>query len=448
MRRILNIFKNSRNDSLSSIIADFSTLKDSARLLFTQSENLKKLVTSVKSSIERSSSASHEISATVTTTADAAIDLEKTAKDSFEAMERSTTARKASSVMMEDVISSVEELQESVKKGLAEISSITTTMAQIQQKATVINEIVFQTKLLSFNASVEAARAGEFGKGFSVVAEEMGNLARASGNAAKEIEEIITSGINQTQSQIKSVTESLNQAAQKTSLSIKNVNAKRSEVSAIFAELTEASQLTNEKSQQISSATKEQDLGVKEINSALQNLEVNSSKLETMADENHQSSIKHSELAELITTKIDDFAKKSGFEIDRPKTNFDFNAAIKAHIDWKMKLGNYLNNPDGSLDSKKVCLDNACVLGKWLYGDGSLFKNTNHRLYEEVRLSHAEFHKIAGRVIDHIHKGQKDLAGKILTPNGEYSRVSENTVILIEKLKFEVEPEQKVRSVG
>ncbi len=167
-----------------------------------------------------------------------------------------------------------------------------------------------------------------------------------------------------------------------------------------------------------------------------------------MADENHQSSIKLSELAELITTKIDDFAKKSGFEIDRPKTNFDFNAAIKAHIDWKMKLGNYLNNPDGSLDSKKVCLDNACVLGKWLYGDGSLFKNTNHRLYEEVRLSHAEFHKIAGRVIDHIHKGQKDLAGKILTPNGEYSRVSENTVILIEKLKFEVEPEQKVRSAG
>jgi len=40
-----------------------------------------------------------------------------------------------------------------------------------------MNDIVFQTKLLSFNASVEAARAGIHGKGFAVVADEVGNLA-------------------------------------------------------------------------------------------------------------------------------------------------------------------------------------------------------------------------------------------------------------------------------
>ena len=40
----------------------------------------------------------------------------------------------------------------------------------IEDKTKVINDIVFQTKLLSFNASVEAARAGEAGKGFAVVA--------------------------------------------------------------------------------------------------------------------------------------------------------------------------------------------------------------------------------------------------------------------------------------
>ncbi len=50
-----------------------------------------------------------------------------------------------------------------------------------------INEIVFQTKLLSFNASVEASRAGEHGKGFAVVAEEIGNLAQMSGKASLEI---------------------------------------------------------------------------------------------------------------------------------------------------------------------------------------------------------------------------------------------------------------------
>ncbi|HYX37684.1 MAG TPA: methyl-accepting chemotaxis protein [Oligoflexus sp.] len=58
---------------------------------------------------------------------------------------------------------------------------------KIADRTSVINDIVFQTKLLSFNASVEAARAGENGKGFAVVAEEVGNLARMSGIAAKEI---------------------------------------------------------------------------------------------------------------------------------------------------------------------------------------------------------------------------------------------------------------------
>ena len=60
-------------------------------------------------------------------------------------------------------------------------------MEQIKDKVNIINDIVFQTKLLSFNASVEAARAGENGKGFAVVAEEVGNLASVSGKAANEI---------------------------------------------------------------------------------------------------------------------------------------------------------------------------------------------------------------------------------------------------------------------
>jgi methyl-accepting chemotaxis protein len=68
-----------------------------------------------------------------------------------------------------------------------QMSEIVKVIQEIETKTKVINDIVFQTKLLSFNASVEAARAGEQGKGFAVVAEEVGNLAQMSGNAAKEI---------------------------------------------------------------------------------------------------------------------------------------------------------------------------------------------------------------------------------------------------------------------
>ncbi len=67
---------------------------------------------------------------------------------------------------------------------------------EIKNKTKLIDDIVFQTKLLSFNASVEASRAGEHGKGFSIVAEEVGKLATISGVVSKDIKDMLSDGIN------------------------------------------------------------------------------------------------------------------------------------------------------------------------------------------------------------------------------------------------------------
>jgi methyl-accepting chemotaxis protein len=94
----------------------------------------------------------------------------------------------------EHLMKSVNQIEENnkaimteVQRGNVKIGEIVGLINEIGVKTKVINDIVFQTKLLSFNASVEAARAGEQGKGFAVVAEEIGNLAQMSGKAAMEI---------------------------------------------------------------------------------------------------------------------------------------------------------------------------------------------------------------------------------------------------------------------
>jgi methyl-accepting chemotaxis protein len=73
-----------------------------------------------------------------------------------------------------------------------DVAMIESIFREVTEKARLINDIVFQTKLLSFNASVEAARAGEYGKGFAVVAEEVGKLSRMTGEVAGEISRLLT----------------------------------------------------------------------------------------------------------------------------------------------------------------------------------------------------------------------------------------------------------------
>ncbi|HET9241482.1 MAG TPA: methyl-accepting chemotaxis protein [Oligoflexus sp.] len=86
-----------------------------------------------------------------------------------------------------DIEFAISQMIEQIHENNQRIGQTAAIIDKIAERTSVINDIVFQTKLLSFNASVEAARAGEHGKGFAVVAEEVGNLARMSGLAATEI---------------------------------------------------------------------------------------------------------------------------------------------------------------------------------------------------------------------------------------------------------------------
>ncbi len=89
------------------------------------------------------------------------------------------------------IIGRMVEAMSALKSSNEQLETMLEIIGLIAKRTTVLNDIVIKTQLLAFNASVEASRAGEAGKGFGVVAKEVANLASMSGEASKEIENLL-----------------------------------------------------------------------------------------------------------------------------------------------------------------------------------------------------------------------------------------------------------------
>jgi methyl-accepting chemotaxis protein len=125
---------------------------------------------------------------------EAAASLEETAA----ALEEITTNISNNTHNISQMAAFATEVTKSVNEGQLLANKTTKAMDEINQEVTAINDairvidqIAFQTNILSLNAAVEAATAGEAGKGFAVVAQEVRNLASRSAEAANEIKTLV-----------------------------------------------------------------------------------------------------------------------------------------------------------------------------------------------------------------------------------------------------------------
>lgn len=138
---------------------------------------------------------------------------------------------------------------------------------------------------------MEAARAGEHGKGFAVVAEEVGNLAQMSGNAAKEISEMLEKSISEVSRVANTTKEKVEvivaQGKAKLDLGTQNAHACGDVLNEIVSQVGELNRMVGE----ISTASQEQSVGVKEITKAINQLD---QVTQTTANES-QSSAQNSE---------------------------------------------------------------------------------------------------------------------------------------------------------
>ena len=95
--------------------------------------------------------------------------------------------------LTEEIVRDTNNLQTEIKKENEVVNSLVSKSKDISDVINIIQEIAFQTNILSLNAAVEAATAGEAGKGFAVVAAEVRNLATRSADAAKQIKDVVDS---------------------------------------------------------------------------------------------------------------------------------------------------------------------------------------------------------------------------------------------------------------
>ena len=170
-------------DRISQMLVDNKTygitLQDSSRALLENVELLNRSSNEAAARLEETAAALEEITSTVTNNNHNVTQMAQYANTV-------TNAASEGEVLANKTVDSIEEINNEVKT--------------INEAITVIDQIAFQTNILSLNAAVEAATAGEAGKGFAVVAQEVRNLASRSAEAAKEIKEIVAQATNKAES--------------------------------------------------------------------------------------------------------------------------------------------------------------------------------------------------------------------------------------------------------
>ena len=360
---------NSLGNSVSEILCMIENaskrLSANAEELAATSEQLSASSTEQAASLEETAAAIEEITSTITQTDEKTTTMLKIAQD------------------LKDTSNKDDELAHKTGKSMEDIDQAT---KDIVDAITIIDQIAFQTNILSLNAAVEAATAGEAGKGFAVVAGEVRNLAARSAEAAKEIKSLVSYAQEKTK-----------EGKETADIMVESFNF-----------LNEKVQQVTDLVSEVSSASNEQKLGMVQINDAINELDKATQENANASETVSNKAMALSELSAQLIAVIE----RTSFDKSKAKSVCDVNLVFDT---TKLKL-DHINFKEVNFDkvgnSQKWTVKNhhECDLGKWIeQNQNESFANGSD--WNKLLEYHEQVHKNVQEYInvDSVNKRDKKL---------------------------------------
>lgn len=269
-------------DELGVLASAFNTMQDSFNNVL---NNISVASSEVNTSSKQVSDSSKSLSDGATEQASTIEELTARMEDICSQMQlNSDNTQKANSLSTIVNNNAIEGSQNMAELQVA-IRNINQTSHDISKIIKVIDNIAFQTNILSLNASVEAARSGKYGRGFAVVAEEVRNLAIKAALAAKDTSELINNSLDKVEEGMRLV----------------DANAKS--LDGIISGINDMSKAINN----ISIATKEQSSSIVQVSLGISQVAAVTQNTSAISEETLATSIELHEQAEALENQVQRF---------------------------------------------------------------------------------------------------------------------------------------------
>jgi len=252
-----NLMINDLSDLVRDVKKAASQVADSTQNILSNIEDMARGAVDQASQTENISRLAQEMNERI-------VDTSKSAQQSAKAAQEAREVAEKGQQVVKKAIDGMHNIRHSVRETMKQVRFLDENSARIGEISDFIAEISNRTNLLALNASLEAARAGEAGRGFSIVAEEIRNLAESTNTSAEEISKLIE-GIQNSISQ-----------------TLTNIEAGNSEVTAgvllvdqtgdALGEILEKVKISSSAASDISVATEEQTKYSQQITMALEEI--------------------------------------------------------------------------------------------------------------------------------------------------------------------------------